>query len=295
MKQKIAMGQLSATESRRENLARAVRMMEQAALQGAKLICFPEVGFDRFFPQKRADPRLFNLAETIPGPITQLIATEARRLKLVTIASLLEEAQLGEYYDSAVCIDSDGTLLGQTRMTHTFEGENYNEKFYYGPGNTTYPVYRTEAGLVGIAICQDSWFPEVMRALAIRGAQLIVVPTAESCPLEKHDWYLDVLTTVQGKAPAINNGLFVGMANRVGTEENMRFMGSSYIVNPFGQILGMANHNTDELLVVEIDTDEIRKARQIWPLLRDRRPDTYGILLQSWGSKVDFDRSKVEI
>ena len=289
------MGQLSATESRKDNLTKAVRMMEQASTQGCKLICFPEVGFDRFFPQKRADTQSFDVAETIPGPITQMISTHAQRLKLVTIASLLEEAQPGEYYDSAVCIDGDGTLLGQTRMTHTFEGENYNEKFYYGPGNTLYPVYKTEAGFVGIAICQDSWFPEVMRALAMRGAELIVVPTAESCPADKHDWYLDVLTTVQGKAPAINNGVFVGIANRVGTEENMRFMGSSYVASPFGRILGMANHETDELLVVEIDSDEIRKARQIWPLLRDRRPDTYDILLQPWGSKVDFDRKRVEI
>jgi N-carbamoylputrescine amidase len=293
MKLKIAMAQLSAGESRDENLRKALKMMEQASAQDSRLICFPEVGFDRFFPQKRANPRFFDLAERVPGPITQMIAAEARRLKLVTIASLLEEAQPGEYYDSAVCIDSDGALLGQTRMTHTFEGENYNEKFYYGPGNTLYPVYKTEAGFVGIAICQDSWFPEVMRALAMRGAELIVVPTAESCPMQKYDWYLDVLTTVQGKAPAINNGLFVGVANRVGTEEAMRFMGSSYVVSPFGRILRMANNSADELLVVEIDTDEIRKARQTWPLLRDRRPETYGILLQQWGSKVEFDPKKV--
>jgi N-carbamoylputrescine amidase len=293
MKQKIAMAQVSATESRQENLAKAVRMMEQAAAKGAKLICFPEVGFDRFFPQKRADSDSFKLAEPIPGPIVDRIAAESRRLGIVAIVSILEEAQPGEYYDSAACIDSDGSLLGQTRMTHTFEGENYNEKFYYGPGNTHYPVYKTEAGSVGIAICQDSWFPEVMRALAMRGAELIVIPTAESCQPAEYDWYLDVLTTVQGKAPAVYNGLFVGMADRVGTEENMSFMGSSYVTNPFGVVLARANRDTDELLVVDIDTDEIRRARQRWPLLRDRRPDTYEVLLQAWGSRVDFDPARV--
>lgn len=287
------MAQTSASKSREENIMKGIRMMEQATERGSKIICFPEVSFDRFFPQERANDQMFDLAEPVPGPTTERIAREARRLKLVTIFSLLEEAQPGEYYDSAVCINSDGTVLGQTRMIHTFEGANYNEKFYYGPGNIHYPVYRTEAGLVGIAICQDSWFPEVMRALVLRGAELIVVPTAESCPLEQHDWYLDVLTTVQGKAPAINNGVFVGVANRVGIEEKMRFMGSSYVASPFGRILGMANRDTDELLVVEIDTDEIRKARRIWPLLRDRRPETYGILMQPWGSKPDFDPKRV--
>lgn len=295
MLRKIAMGQLSSLDDREQNITRAEKMMEEAAAKGAQLICFPEVGFDKFFPQERANDQLFDLAEPIPGPITERLAEKASKFKLVVIASFLEEAQYGEYYDSAVCIDADGKLLGITRMTHTFEGENYNEKFYYAPGNTHYPVYKTAAGPVGIAICQDSWFPEVMRALAMRGAELIVVPTAESCPLENHEWYFDVLTAVQGKAPAISNGLFVGVANRVGIENNMRFMGSSYVTSPFGQILGKAGMDNDELLVVEIDTEEIRNARRVWPLLRDRRPDTYGILLEQWGSRVKYEPDRVEI
>jgi N-carbamoylputrescine amidase len=180
-------------------------------------------------------------------------------------------------------------------MNHTFEGENYNEKFYYAPGNTSYPVYLTNAGPIGIAICQDSWFPEVMRILSMKGAELIVVPTAESCPVDKFDWYLEVLTTVQAKAPSISNGVFVGVANRVGTEKNMRFMGSSYVTNPFGKILKMANKDEDEVLIVEIDINEIREARRIWPLLRDRRPETYGILTKQWGSEVSYDSKKVII
>lgn len=295
MKKKIAMAQFIAEPDREKNLIKGENMISQAASQGAKLICFPEVCFDQFFPQERAQDKLFNLAEPIPGPISERLMAKAKEKKIVVIASLLEEANPGEYYDSAVCIDSDGSLLGVTRMNHTFEGENYNEKFYYAPGNTLYPVYMTTAGPVGIAICQDSWFPEVMRILSMKGAELIVVPTAESCPQEKYDWYLDILTTVQAKSASICNGIFVGVSNRVGTEKEMRFMGSSYVTNPFGQIIKMANRETDEVLIVEIDIDEIRHARRIWPLLRDRRPETYKLLTEQWGKKVEYDSKKVII
>lgn len=295
MKRKISMAQFIADENRELNIVKAEKMISQAASEGSKLICFPEVCFDRFFPQERARDELFDLAEPIPGPITERLMAKAKSEKIVVVASLLEEGFAGEYYDSAICIDADGSLLGTTRMNHSFEGENYNEKFYYAPGNTLYPVYNTAAGPVGIAICQDSWYPEVMRILSMKGAELIVVPTAESCPEEKFDWYQDVLTTVQAKAPSICNGVFVGVANRVGVEKNMNFMGSSYVTNPFGKIIKMANRNDDEVLTVEIDSKQIKEARRIWPLLRDRRPETYDYLTKQWGSQVKYNSSKVFI
>jgi N-carbamoylputrescine amidase len=295
MKRKIAMGQISAEGSRDDTLSKAEGMIEEAASKKAELICFPEVGFDKFFPRERTNEERFDLAEPIPGPITERLKKKAKDHKIVVIASLLEEARPGEYYDSAVCIDADGTILGITRMTHIYEGLNYNEKYYYSPGNTYHPVYKTKAGPVGIAICYDGWFPEVMRVLTMRGAELIVVPTAEMCEPDEYDWWVETFTTAQGKAPAIYNNVFIGCANRVGIEENVQFIGSSYVVDPWGKILERASKDNEEVLIAEINTDEIRQTRKCWPFLRDRRPDTYGILNDQWGSKVKYDRDRVEI
>lgn len=292
---KLALGQISASESRQENLEKALRMMDQAANRGANVICFPEVGFDRFFPQNRAVSEYFDLAETIPGSQTKLLQKKSAELGMVTIFSLLEEGMKGEYYDSAACIDADGELLGTTRMNHTFEGENYNEKFYYAPGNTLYPVYKTKYGNIGIAVCQDSWFPEVMRALALRGAEVIVVPTAESGEDDSYDWYFDALSSIQGKSASIANGVFVGVANRTGREDNMRFFGSSYVTSPFGSIISKASRDEDEVLVTDIDLNQVREARRAFPLLRDRRPETYDILTKQWGSDVQYNKNKVNI
>lgn len=289
------MGQISATDDRKMNVDKGIQMMEDAAKDGANVICFPEVGFDKFFPQHRAQSHSFDLAEPIPGPMVETFQEKAKELNMVTIFSLLEEGMKGEYYDSAVCIDADGTLLGTTRMTHTYEHENYNEKFYYSPGNTLYPVYKTKFGNIGIAICQDSWFPEVMRALALRGAEIIVVPTAESGEDDFYEWYFDTLTAIQGKSAAVANGVFVGVANRTGREDDMRFFGSSYVTSPYGQIIDQASKDNDEVLVTEIDLNDIREARRLWPLLRDRRPDTYDILTKQWGSEVKYDPNKVNI
>lgn len=299
---KLALGQTTATNSREENLNNAFKKMDEAANKGANVICFPEVGFDKFFPQHRADDNFFDLAESIPGPMTEMFQKKAAELNMVTVFSLLEEGMRGEYYDSAICIDADGKLLGTTRMTHIYEAENYNEKFYYAPGNTLYPVYKTKHGNIGIAICQDAWFPEVMRALALREAEVIVVPTAESVPATGSEgeemlnsWYFDTLTALMGKSPSFANGVFVGVANRAGVEEDMRFFGASYVTSPYGQIVGQAERDKDEVLVTDIDLNKINEARRQFALLRDRRPETYDILTKQWGSRIQYDQNRVNI
>jgi len=302
MKTKIAMGQLSALPKMEDNLKKAAAQIDEAAARGAKLICFPEVGFERFFPAYNHDLTKFASAQPIPGPISDFFAKKARERNIVVIASYLEEGYIGEYYDSAICIDADGKLLGVTRMVHTFEQDGYNEKFYYGPGNTPYPVYKTAAGVIGIAICYDAWIPECVRALAMKGADLIVVPTCEvvSVGLPPSDHvggtsYEAVCT--MNKANALCNGVWVAVSNRVGDEgiDGIEYVGSSFVVDPWGHIQAMANDKTDEVLICEIDLNESRTARQLWPMLRDRRPDTYKSLLDNFGSTAYYDPDKVKL
>ena len=297
-KVKIAMGQLSAGPSMEENLTKAGRQIEEASAKGVEAILFPEVGFEEFFPKYNHDVSRFKSAQTIPGPITDFLCEKAKSNKIVVVASFLEERYVGEYYDAAVCIDADGTLLGTTRMVHTFEAGGYNEKFYYGPGNTIYPVYETAAGVLGIAICYDAWFPECVRSLALRGADIILVPTvevwADGLPPSDHPGgtlYEAVMT--MNKANAICNGVWVGVCNRVGREESYRYLGTSVIIDPWGHIVAEANGETDEVLACEIDLEESRKVRQIWPMLRDRRADTYELLGKNFASEPYFHHDRV--
>ncbi|MGG1662147.1 nitrilase-related carbon-nitrogen hydrolase [Brevibacillus sp. NRS-1366] len=300
MKKKIALGQLSALPSMSDNLKKAAAQIDEAAEKGAKLILFPEIGFELFFPKHPHDVSKFQSSESIPGPISEFLCQKAKEKNIVIVASYMEEGFLGEYYDSAVCIDADGTLLGTTRMVHTFENKGFNEKFYYGPGNTIYPVYETAAGNIGIAICYDAWFPEVTRSLALRGADLILVPTVEmyidGLPPTDHigGTIFEALCTMQ-KANAIHNGVWVAFCNRVGIEDDMHYMGSSLVIDPWGHIQEMANAETDEVLIAEIDLEQNRKVRQIWPMLRDRRVDTYELLMTSFGSKPYYHPTKVRI
>lgn len=299
---KIAAGQLSASPSMEANVQKACAQIDEAASLGAKLITFPEIGFETFFPQCRADASCFASAETIPGPLSDLLCKKARENNIVVIASYMEEGWPGEYFDSAVCVDSDGTLLGIVRMVHTYEGVGFNEKYYYGPGNTYYPVFETTAGNIGVAICYDSWFPEAIRTMALRGADIIAVPTVEAFvptlpPTDHiHGTMYEMLTSMY-KANCVQNNLFCLMSNRVGKEGDMTFMGASFVCDPWGHVIARANAETDEVLVCEIDLDEAIKARQAWPMLRDRRPDTYGLVLSNWSSPpyYNYASGKVRI
>jgi N-carbamoylputrescine amidase len=269
---RIALAQCSATEDREANLQKAFRLMEQAKGKGASLICFPEMAFDLFFPRIRADKRYFALAEPVPGPTVDQLRQKAKELELVTVINLYERAGPGEYYDSSPVIDADGTLLGLSRMMHIAELPNYNEKFYYWPGNTGFPVFQTRCARVGLAICYDRHFPEQMRALTLSGAEIILVPTATSTLALKHIWELEM------QAAAVANQVFIAVANRVGTEGEMTFFGKSFVSNPRGEVVARAGEGVEELLLADLELELIEQVRQVLPFLRDRRPETYGIL-----------------
>ena len=269
---KVACAQFRHEGDRKASLEKAIEWMAQAKARGADLIVFPELALDFFFPQVRADDRYFDWAEPIPGPTTERFQAAAAEHSLVTVINVFERAAPGRYYDASPVIDADGTLLGASRMLHIAEEPGYNEKYYYWPGDTRWPVYGTRVGRVGVAICYDRHYPEHFRALALRGAEIVVVPTATSMSEQafRDVWEIEI------QASAVANQIFVAVANRAGSDRELHFFGESFVAGPDGQILARAAEDVEELLVAEVDLAEIERVRRHVPFLRDLRYDLYG-------------------
>jgi len=272
----IALGQIAAEQTKKATIDKAGEFLSRAADQGADLIVFPEIGMTQFFPQFRADPKWFEEAEPIPGGATCDAMQEfASKHKIAIVVSIYEEAIAGVYYDSAAVIDKSGELLGVQRMMHIAEEGLYNEKFYYKPGNTdNYPVFLIDGNVkLGVAICQDMFFPEHIRLLTLHGAEIIATPNAISDDT-------DPMVLTAQSAGALNQ-VFYACANRAGTEAEMTFIGKSLVVDPVGNIVDISDNNKDHLLVVPVDMDfvgEVRRRQNYW--IRDRRPETYGDLVK---------------
>lgn len=269
---KVACAQFRHEGDRTASLDKAIEWVARAADQGADLIVFPELAFDFFFPQVRADARYFDLAEAIPGPTTERFQAAAAKHEIVTVINVFERAAPGRYYDASPVIDADGRLVGVSRMLHIAEEPGYNEKYYYWPGDTGWPLHPTQAGPVGVAICYDRHYPEHFRALALAGAELVVVPTATSTSEQA---FMDVWE-IEIQAAAVANQIFVGVANRAGTDGELQFFGRSFVADPRGQVVARARADEEELLIAEIDLDSIEQARRHLPFLRDLRYDLYG-------------------
>jgi predicted amidohydrolase len=275
---KLALAQTMCRPGRDQNLAHGLRLISRAAEQGAHLICFPEVSFDTFFPQYRADRRFFTLGESMDGTLVEKIKLQVASTGVAVVFNMYERARAGEYYDCSPVFDNTSELLGKSRMMHIAESPGYNEKYYYREGNTGYPVYSTQfAGRVGVAICYDRHFPEHMRALTLGGAEIILVPTA-TASLEED---FQRVWEVEMQGAAIANQVFIAVVNRVGPDDTLTFFGGSFVVNPRGQIVARASRTQEELLFVDCDLDLIEQARQEMPFLRDRRPETYGVLART--------------
>lgn len=271
----IALGQLTASEDHGANRETVFRLMATAREEGAAAVCFPEMSCLPFFPRHPARYDYYAWAERVPGPTTDVFATGAGELGLVTLVNLYEEDRPGEYYDTTAVLDADGAFLGKQHMMHIAEEPGYNEKFYYKPGKTGYPVFQTAMGPIGVAVCYDRHFPEHLRILAEKGAQVLFVPTAVS-----RGEAFEPVYTLEMQAAAVANGVYIAVANRVGAEPPLEFIGRSFVVDPFGQIVAELGDESDALLIAEVSLDRIREARQRLPFLRDRRPETYGELLE---------------
>jgi N-carbamoylputrescine amidase len=281
---KIGLIQMSATADPHENLEKAVSMTEQAASQGARLVCLPELFRSRYFCQKE-DAALFDLAETVPGPSTEALGRVARDKKVSVIAPVFERRAPGLYHNSAAFIDAGGKVAGVYRKMHIPDDPAYYEKFYFTPGDLGFRSFETEVGRVGTLICWDQWYPEGARLTALRGANALFYPTAIGWhPHEKEQYgaaQRDAWRTIQ-RSHAIANGVYVASVNRVGHElppeggAGIEFWGSSFLCDPFGVVISEGSSSAEEILLGEIDPARIEDVRRNWPFLRDRRIDAYG-------------------
>jgi len=248
--------------------------IEEAGRRGVQILCLQEIFNGPYFCPSQ-DRRWYAAAEAIPGPTTALMQEYARRLGMAIVVPLYEEAMRGVYYNTAAVVDADGTYLGKYRKQHIPQTSGFWEKFYFKPGDLGYPVFRTQFATIGVYICYDRHFPEGARALGLNGAEIVFNPSATVAGLSQYLWKLEQ------PAHAVANGYYVGPINRVGTEAPWnigRFYGSSYFVNPRGQIIAEASEDKDELVVADLDLSMIDEVRQVWQFYRDRRPEAYGDL-----------------
>ena len=279
---------MSATPDPDKNLQRAIDRLHQAAAKGAQIVCLPELFQTQYFCQ-REDAALFDLAEPIPGPTTARLSEVAKQLRIVLVGSLFEKRAPGVYHNTAVMIDSDGSLRGIYRKMHIPDDPLYYEKFYFTPGDLGFKAFDTQVGRVGTLVCWDQWYPEGARLTALQGAQVLFYPTAIGWhPAEKEQFgaaQYDAWQTIQ-RAHAIANGVYVAVANRVGFEEGdvrgnkapgkgLEFWGGSFLADPFGRVIANASHDKEEILVADVDLRALEDIRRNWPFLRDRRIDAY--------------------
>jgi len=266
---RIALVQQKAGNDKQENVGRGLSALEEAATGGAGLICFAELAFELFYPQYPAEGDVSQKAEPVPGPVTEQFAAKARELGVVVVLNLFErEGNL--CYDCSPVIDADGSLLGKTRMIHITDYDFFHEKGYYTPGDSGVPVYTTKVGNIGVAICYDRHYPEYMRALALKGAELVVVPQAGAV-----DEWPEGLYEAEMQVAAFQNGYFVALCNRVGREEGLEFAGESFVCDPDGRVIGRAVRGQEEILYAEVDLEEVGKSYARHLFLPDRRPELY--------------------
>ena len=281
---KTGLLQMSCSVSIDENLDTISRKLQAAAQQGVQLVLLQELHNSLYFCQTE-DPANFDLAETIPGRSTELLSNLAAELKLVIVASLFEQRATGLYHNTAVVLDSDGSLAGKYRKAHIPDDPGYYEKFYFTPGDLGFQPVSTSLGKLGVLICWDQWYPEAARLMALAGADLLLYPTAigwdEKDAEDEQQRQLDAWKTVQ-RAHAVANGIPVLVCNRSGFEPapggesgGIRFWGNSFVAGPQGEILASAATDDSILLVCDIDMQRSEHVRRIWPFLRDRRIDAY--------------------
>ena len=284
-KVKIGIIQSKISNNIDSNIISAIKSIKKAASKKARIICLPELFLSTYFCQTENHSN-FKLAEKIPGKITNIFSNLANELGVILILSLFEKKTSGFYHNTSIIINERGKILAKYRKMHIPDDPGYYEKFYFTPGDLGFKSVKTKFGKIGPLICWDQWFPEAARLTALKGAQIIIYPTAIGWhPKEKKKFgksQLDSWITMQ-KSHAIANGTFVVAINRVGTERKGRkkieFWGNSMVINPSGQIIGKLSNNKQQILIREIDYKKIDNAREHWPFLRDRRIDFYkGIL-----------------
>jgi beta-ureidopropionase len=260
------------------NIAKHIPLIEQAASEGVQILCMQEIFTGPYFCAEQTT-RWYDSTEQIPdGPTTKLMQEIARRHNMVIVVPIYEEDSPGVYYNTAAVIDADGMYLGKYRKNHIPHcAPGFWEKFYFKPGNLGYPVFKTQYADIGVYICYDRHFPEGARELGLNGAEIVFNPSATVAGLSEYLWKLEQ------PAHAVANAYFVGAINRVGHEQPWdigEFYGQSYFCDPRGQFVANASRDRTELITAELDLDMVREVRNVWQFYRDRRPETYGGLVE---------------
>ncbi|NDE84492.1 MAG: acyltransferase [Verrucomicrobia bacterium] len=280
----VALIQTACSPQPEKNLKLTLDRIAAAAKQGAKLVCLQELFRSLYFCQKE-DYGCFELAEKIPGPTTRLLSQAAKKHKITLVSSLFEKRAGGLYHNTAVVFGPDGKILGTYRKMHIPDDPGFSEKFYFAPGDTGFQPIDTPVGRLGVLVCWDQWYPEAARLMALRGAEILIYPTAiglaRTEKRELHRVQLGAWQTIQ-RSHAIANGVYVLSINRIGREDNLDFWGSSFVSDPFGRVLAQASTDKPEIVRATLDLNEIGVTRQHWPFLRDRRIDAYGGLDQRY-------------
>ena len=252
-----------------------IPFIEEAGKKGVQILCLQEIFNGPYFCPSQ-DARWYDAAEPVPGPTVEALIKYAKKYEMAMVIPVYEIEQKGVYYNTAAVIDADGTYLGKYRKKHIPHTSGFWEKYFFKPGDVSYPVFQTRYAKVGVYICYDRHFPEGARILGLNGAEIVYNPSATVAGLSEYLWKLEQ------PAHAVANGYFMGCINRVGKEPPWNigeFYGSSYHVDPRGNLMDMAPRDKDHLVVSELDLDMIEEVRKVWQFYRDRRPETYDKML----------------
>ena len=281
---KVGLIQQKNTADRAANIEKLKVNIRKAAREGAELVVLQELHNGLYFCQTE-DTSMFDLAETIPGPSTETFGALAKELGIVLVLSLFEKRAPGLYHNTAVVLEKDGTIAGKYRKMHIPDDPAYYEKFYFTPGDLGFEPIDTSVGRLGVLVCWDQWYPEAARLMALKGAELLIYPTAigwESSDTDDEKARQLNAWIISQRAHAVANGLPVISVNRVGHEPDpsgqtngILFWGNSFVAGPQGEFLAQAGNDHPENIVVEIDMERSENVRRWWPFLRDRRIDEY--------------------
>jgi N-carbamoylputrescine amidase len=275
----FALIQLSCDEDQSKNAVKTFSAIREAASKGAQVICLQELFQSVYFCYEE-NPSFFDLAETIPGPLTNQLGDLAKELGVVIVASMFEKRAAGIFHNTTAVLDADGKYLGKYRKMHIPDDPGYYEKYYFTPGDLGYLVFDTHFAKIGVLICWDQWYPEAARLTALKGAEVLVYPTAIGWDLEEKNNEINreqyqAWQTIQ-RSHSVANGIPVVSVNRVGVEHGQQFWGGSFVSNAFGRVIFQASHDQEEVAIVAVDVDSSEYYRKTWPFFRDRRIDSYG-------------------
>lgn len=279
---KIALIQASCVANVEQNVQEAIAKVKEAAQNGAKIVCLQEL-FNTLYIGQDVDVSYYDYAEILPGKTSDRFGALSKELGIVTIVPMYEFVKEGIYFNSVVVYDADGSYLGKYRKNHIPDGPQYLEKYYFTPGNTGYNIFETKYGKIAVGICWDEWFPEVARIFALQGAKLIFYPSAIGSEPDRPDISTAKAWEKVISAHGICNSVYIAAVNRVGTEQGknseMTFYGSSFISNPYGDIVSKGG-TTDEIVYADVDFSICKEASNLLQFHRDRRVDTYKPLLK---------------